>query len=168
MSPLVIKPKTTQDNEFVRTLLSAQFVTTSIVRKGEIHDVFNDNGYIAYYNGQQAGLLTYLLHKDTVEVTSLISLIPAQGIGTALIEEVKKVAINEAKKNIWLITTNDNVSGIEFYKKRGFYVKNVYKNAVEQSRKIKPEIPLTGLENLPITDEIELELAIEHPYYKVQ
>jgi len=32
-------------------------------------------------------------------------------------------------------------------------------NALEESRKLKPEIPMTGIDNIPLHDEIELELA---------
>ena len=34
-------------------------------------------------------------------------------------------------------------------------------NALEESRKLKPEIPMTGIDNIPLLDEIELELAPE-------
>ena len=37
----------------------------------------------------------------------------------------------------------------------------VHRNAIEESRKLKPEIPLTGIDGLPIRDEIELELLLK-------
>ncbi len=33
-------------------------------------------------------------------------------------------------------------------------------NGLEESRKLKPEIPMTGIDNIPLHDEIELELAL--------
>jgi hypothetical protein len=33
----------------------------------------------------------------------------------------------------------------------------IHENALEQSRRLKPEIPLTGLEGRPIRDELEFE-----------
>jgi hypothetical protein len=35
----------------------------------------------------------------------------------------------------------------------------VHPNALEQSRQLKPEIPLIGLDGIPLRDEIELELV---------
>jgi hypothetical protein len=60
-----------------------------------------------------------------------------------------------------LITTNDNTKALRFWQKRGFRLAAVHRNAVEKSRKIKPEIPLTGNDGIPIKDEIELEMALE-------
>ena len=34
----------------------------------------------------------------------------------------------------------------------------LYRNAVDESRKIKPQIPLTGADGIPIRHEIELEM----------
>ena len=33
-------------------------------------------------------------------------------------------------------------------------------NALDESRKIKPEIPLTGMDGIPMKHEIELELIL--------
>jgi hypothetical protein len=61
---------------------------------------------------------------------------------------------------LWLITTNDNLHALRFYQKRGFMLVAVHRNAVEQSRKLKPEIPLYGKDGIPIRDEIELEMLL--------
>jgi hypothetical protein len=37
----------------------------------------------------------------------------------------------------------------------------VHRNALEKSRKLKPEIPLIGNDGIPIRDEIELELSLQ-------
>lgn len=88
---------------------------------------------------------------------SLDSLRESQGIGTALMEAVKKVALEAGCCRIWLITTNDNLHALRFYQKRGFVLVAVHRGAVTASRKIKPEIPLMGADGIPIRDEIELE-----------
>jgi ribosomal protein S18 acetylase RimI-like enzyme len=36
---------------------------------------------------------------------------------------------------------NENIKAIRFYQKRGFHISNIYINAMEGARKIKPEIP---------------------------
>ena len=69
-----------------------------------------------------------------------------------------------AKKNgcrrVWLITTNDNTYAIRFYQKRGFDMAAIHRNAINESRKIKPQIPLTGFDKIPILHEIEFEMML--------
>jgi len=61
---------------------------------------------------------------------------------------------------LWLITTNDNVDALLFYQKRAFVLAKLHRDAVTHARKLKPEIPLHGIESIPICDEIELEMMI--------
>jgi N-acetylglutamate synthase-like GNAT family acetyltransferase len=83
-----------------------------------------------------------------------------QGVGTALIEEVKAEARSQGCTRLWLITTNDNLPALKFYQKRGFQITAVHPDAVTESRKVKPEIPLVGLEGIPLRDEIELSMEL--------
>ncbi len=88
------------------------------------------------------------------------SLLEGRGIGSALVEAVIKVAVNASCKRIWLITTNDNLTALRFWQKRGFSLVAVHRNAIEESRRLKPEIPLKGEHGIPIKDEIELEMCL--------
>jgi hypothetical protein len=64
-------------------------------------------------------------------------------------------------KRLWLITTNDNLHALRFYQRRGLVLVAVHRNAIEQSRKLKPQIPKLGYDNIPVRDEIELELILD-------
>jgi len=46
------------------------------------------------------------------------------------------------------------------YQKRGFQIKAVVPNALELSRKLKPQISLVGRDGIPLRDEIELECPL--------
>ncbi|GAE90166.1 acetyltransferase [Acetivibrio straminisolvens JCM 21531] len=59
-----------------------------------------------------------------------------------------------------MITTNDNTRAIRYYQKRGFNLCNIYLNSVNEARKIKPQIPLHGYDNIPILHEIEFEMLL--------
>lgn len=59
-----------------------------------------------------------------------------------------------------LITTNDNINAIRFYQKRGFDMARLFRNALEASRRLKPEIPLLGENDIPLRHEIEFELLL--------
>jgi len=88
------------------------------------------------------------------------SLVEGKGIGSALVDAVKSIAVASKCKRLWLITTNDNTKALRFWQKRGFRLAAIYPGAVEKSRKLKPEIPLIGDDGIPIRDEIELEMIL--------
>ncbi|NLJ25121.1 MAG: GNAT family N-acetyltransferase, partial [Firmicutes bacterium] len=75
-------------------------------------------------------------------------------------EHVKRVAADKGCKRVWVITTNDNVAAIRFYQLRGFSLVALYRNALEEARKLKPEIPLIGIDGIPVRDEVELEILL--------
>jgi hypothetical protein len=50
-----------------------------------------------------------------------------------------------------LVTSNDNLDAIRFYQRRG---------AIDDARKLKPQIPKLGHFAIPLHDEIELELPL--------
>jgi len=58
-------------------------------------------------------------------------------------------------------TTNDNLTALRFYQQCGFVLAAIHRNALEQSRKLKPEIPLVGNDGIPLRDEIELEMMLD-------
>lgn len=59
-----------------------------------------------------------------------------------------------------MVTTNDNTSALRFYQKMGFCLHKLRVGIVEESRKTKSQISLIGNINIPIRDEIELEMIL--------
>ena len=117
-------------------------------------------GFVAESDADAVGVITYILRGDECEILSLDSLAEGQGIGSALVESVRKVAFDNGVRRLWLITTNDNLNALRFYQKRGFELVKIHRRAVDESRKLKPSIPLIGGFGIPIRDEIELELSL--------
>lgn len=117
-------------------------------------------GFIAWEDGSRLGLVTYNVDGNECEITSLNTMRESIGIGSALLNAVKVAAIAAHCQRLWLITTNDNLRALRFYQKRGWRLVAVYPNALEQSRRLKPEIPLMGLDGIPLRDEIELECPL--------
>ena len=95
------------------------------------------------------------------EIVTLDSEREGQGLGTKLIDAVIEEARNHNCKRVFLITTNDNLKALGFYQKRGFELVRINRGAVNESRKIKPGIPLIGMNNIPLRDEIELEIVLK-------
>ena len=155
-----IRPLNEDDHTWVSHLLEEQWGSVTQVTRGRAYRADELPGFAAIQDDKPAGLITYNIDGGQCEITSLNSLVEGMGIGTGLINAVRKVANSSRCKRIWLITTNDNTPALRFYQKRGFLLAAVYPNALEESRKLKPEIPLVGMDGIPIRDEIELEMPL--------
>ncbi len=155
-----IRPVNKDDHIWVARLLEEQWGSVRQVVRDREYRADELPGFIAVQEDKPVGLITYQIEGEQCEITTLNSLVEGVGIGSALIDAVKDVAANAKCKRLWVITTNDNTAALRFYQKRGFLLVAVYPNAVEQSRKLKPEIPLVGADGIPIRDEIELELPL--------
>ena len=94
------------------------------------------------------------------EITVLQSLLENHGIGSELINAVKNAAIQKGCKNLWLITTNDNLHAMRFYQKFGCDLVAVHFNAVDSARKLKPSVPLFGDDGIPVKHEFEFSLRL--------
>ena len=133
-----------------------------VVAHGVVYCPHDLPGFVAVQGAERVGLLTYHIAGKACEIVTLDSFRENQGGGTALIEAAKQVARQAGCRRLWLITTNDNTHALRFYQKRGFALVAVHRNAVAEARKIKPEIPLIGNDGIPIRDEIELEMELNH------
>ena len=131
-----------------------------MVVHGECIDLGCAEGLIAIDEGQIIGLVTYRIQGREMEILSLDSVREGMGIGTLLLSEAIGVAKHEGCTKIVLTTTNDNTVALAFYQKRGFDIVRIRRNALDIARQIKPEIPLTGENGIPLRHEIDLEMAV--------
>jgi len=95
-----------------------------------------------------------------MEVVTLHARPQRIGAGSVLLEGAKTVGKQAGCRRLWLITTNDNQPAIDFYSKCGMRLVAIHKEAVTESRRIKPEIPLVGIGGVRITDELEFEIIL--------
>lgn len=155
-----VSPINKDDHGWVSDALKARWGSTRIVSRGAIHNADKLPGLMATVEGKPVGLVTYELFNNECEVISLDSFVEGIGIGSALIKGVKDISASAGCRRLWLITTNDNTKALRFYQRRGFSIAAVYRNVVERSRELKPEIPLIGINGIPVRDEIELEMLL--------
>jgi len=106
------------------------------------------------------GLLTYRIADRQCEIVSLDSLVERRGVGTALLVAMQRAARDAGCRRLWLVTTNDNLAALRFYQRRGFLLVALHRNALDLSRRLKPEIPPVGRGGIPLRDELELELPL--------
>jgi GNAT superfamily N-acetyltransferase len=159
MSDFQIRALNIEDKNWIAKLITERWAAEFIIVHGKIYYPHDLPGFVALKNAEKAGLITYCIVEKDCEIVSLDSLEQSVGIGTALIEAVINIARKSGCKRVWLTTTNDNLSALRFYQKRGFVLVTIHRNAVKTARHYKP-IPLTGADGIPIRDEIELELMI--------
>lgn len=161
MPEFSLRPLTAHDRNWVLQFIAEHWGSNIIVSRGAIYIADTLPGFVALMQRECVGLLTYHIQGNECEIISIDSTKPAHGIGTALIEAAKNAARQAGCRRLWLITTNDNIDALRFYQRRGFTLVAVHRNAIEQSRKLKPQIPLLGEHDIPIRDEIELEFLLE-------
>ncbi len=160
--PLEVRPLTAQDSEWVRQDIVQHWGDTIVIAHGKVYHPEALPGFVAILKGDRVGLLTYSLEDENCEIVTINSAKQGMGIGTLLIQAVARVAREAGCKRLWLITTNDNLDALRFYQKRGFTLVAVHRGAVDAARQMKPGIPLMGEDQIPLHDEIELEMMLEH------
>lgn len=160
-----IRPLEVRDRNWVAHFLDRHWYSTKIVSRGVAYYAHLLPGFVAEFtnapnDAQPAGLITYHIEGRSCQIITLNSLHPNMGIGTKLLEAVKQVAVQQGCKRLWLVTTNDNLEALRFYQKWGMHLVAVYPNALVESRKLKPQIPIIGKDDIPLRDEIELEMNL--------
>lgn len=162
MPDITIQPLNIADREWVSQFMLEHWGSNKVVSRGVVYYPQNLPGFVALYESEKVGLVTYNITGVSCEIVTINSIRPFSGIGTALIEAVRDIAIKFGCKRLWLITTNDNMNALRFYQRRGFVLVTIHRNALELSRKLKPEISLIGDHGIPLRDEIELEMKLDN------
>ena len=161
MASFNIRPLERRDREWVAHFLDENWGSTQIVtRKKAVYGHLLPGLIAESIEGDTAtptGILIYNPEGGTWEIVVLDSLIRGQGVGTHLVEMFIAYARENHARRIWLVTTNDNLDALRFWQKRGFELAALHRDAIQETRRLKPQIPLIGAHGIPIRDEIELE-----------
>jgi GNAT superfamily N-acetyltransferase len=151
---LQIRDLTNADRAWANQSLLGQFGSLVVVTRGRMHHADELPGLIGLHDGAPAGLLLYHLAGEACEVVTLHAAVQGVGIGSALLAAACDKARAAGCRRLWLITTDDNTPAIRFYGRRGMRLVAVHHGAIAESRKLKPEIPLLGVDDRPIEDEV--------------
>ena len=157
---IFVRRLTVDDLPRLRQVWKENWGDEFVVAHGVIYYPDTLEGFIALDGDEWIGEITYTFSEKECEIVSLDSAREGMGVGTMLIQKVVEKAREQDCRRIFLITTNDNLNALGFYQKRGFELMAVHRGAVNESRKIKPGIPLIGANNIPLRDEIELEMIL--------
>jgi ribosomal protein S18 acetylase RimI-like enzyme len=152
-----VRPLIDDDRSWLTGFMTERWGTPVAAGGGRLHRLDDLPGFAAVSaDGTVAGVVTYLIEADACEVVSIDSVIQGEGVGTALLEAACEAAAAAGCRSVRLITTNDNLDALRFYQRRGFALTELRPNAVNESRRLKPQIPLVGAHGIPIRDELVL------------
>jgi len=155
-----VRPATVADRDWIASFLEANH-SRRVARDGDLVTPTDHPMLVAVADDGLAGLLTYIVDGDACEILTLHAANQWQGAGTALVDEIRRVALDAGCRRLWVVTTNDNVDALRFYQRRGFRLATLRAGAVDESRRtLKPEISTVGEYGIPLRDEIELELSL--------
>ncbi|ODA16111.1 GNAT family N-acetyltransferase [Geobacillus thermoleovorans] len=152
-----IVPTKQLDRTIVNQFFNDHWGSPQMVVSTGIYTCSELDGFAAVENGSRiVGLITFVIRGNECEIISLDSIMENRGIGSALLHEAEAWARQQRCTAVQLITTNDNLHALRFYQKRGYQIVNVFPNAVDKARQIKPNIPKTSPDGIPIRDELLL------------
>jgi ribosomal protein S18 acetylase RimI-like enzyme len=151
---------TAADIPRLRQFWEKQWSGDFVLAHGTTFHPENVSGFIALDDNEWIGLITYTFLETDCEIVSVDSLRENMGIGASLVEKVVEEARANQCRRVHLTTTNNNLRALGFYQKRGFKLLALRPGVMEETRKLKPGIPLTGENGIPIQDEIDLEMIL--------
>lgn len=155
-----VKPLSAADKAWVLERTELLFSGAFLVSRDIVHDPTQLPGFIAVQDGERVGLGTYHIDGCHCEIVSLDALCQYLGIGSELLLAIEAAARAEGCTRLWCITTNDNLDSLRFFQRRGFVINDFRLDSMQKIRLLKPGIPQTGCNGIPIRDEIEMEKAI--------
>jgi ribosomal protein S18 acetylase RimI-like enzyme len=148
------------DRPWAAEVLARSWGSTRVVSRGRVHDALELPGLVAGLDEERAGLLTWSVEGDQCEVVTIDSLVERRGVGRALLAAAAAEATAMGCRRLWLITTNDNLPALRFYQRLGWDLVALHRGAVDEARRLKPEIPRVGLDGVALRHELELELPL--------
>jgi GNAT superfamily N-acetyltransferase len=150
---MVVRDRSDADIPWMRALLRARWGGTTMYIHRDAIDVMALPALVA---GEREGLATYRVMGEEAELVSLDAVQPGQGVGTRLLAALMERLRQQGLRRLWVTTTNDNLAALAFYQKRGFSLQRLRAGAIDETRRLKPVIPLIAENGIPIRDEIDL------------
>jgi GNAT superfamily N-acetyltransferase/catechol 2,3-dioxygenase-like lactoylglutathione lyase family enzyme len=153
--------RSSSDAAWIAGVLQDSWGATAVVSRGRRHEADQLPALVAEAEGERVGLATYRIDDGVCELVTIDALTPLRGVGSALLAAAKQVASARGCRQLWLVTTNDNLDALRFYQRRGFRVVAVHPGAVDRARDEKPGIPAVGSFAIPVHDELELAVDLQ-------
>ncbi|MBM3287342.1 MAG: GNAT family N-acetyltransferase, partial [Candidatus Eisenbacteria bacterium] len=128
--PIRVRRIAERDREAVKRILFRRWGPPGVVSRGRLHAAHEHAGFLAEEGARIVGLVTYETRRGRCEVVSLDALRRGGGIGTRLLAAVERRARSLDCREVWLITTNDNLRALRFYQRRGYEIRAVHSGSL--------------------------------------
>jgi ribosomal protein S18 acetylase RimI-like enzyme len=155
-----VRPLREEERDWLAGRLRESWGAPDVVSRGRLRDASQLDALVCEENGERLGACTLELRDGDCELVTIDAFAAGRGAGTALLEAAVERARAEGCGRLWLITTNDNTGALRFYQRRGLRLVALHPGAVDDARRLKPQISETGHDGIPIRDELELELRL--------
>ncbi len=160
MNDISLRLTTHNDTAQIKELMNKYWGGEPLVIRAQNYYPSKLEGIFALNKDEIIGFLFFDVQDEYCEIVVFEVLKKFQGVGTRMLEKLKDITKNKDCNRIFLMTNNDNLDALRFYQRRGFQICAIHIDSVKESRKLKPGIPMTGEYNIPLRDEIDLELKL--------
>lgn len=158
---VVLRPTRPVDRDWIAAALRSEWGSPAVVSRGRLtRDASTLPGLVAEHDGRPAGYALLRLEERQGEVVVLHSLVRGAGLGAALLDGARAEAARAGLARLWLVTTNDNVEAIRFYQRCGWEWIEFRRDALTESRRLKPEIPEIGAHGIRLRHELVFEIWV--------
>jgi len=151
------------DRPWVAGVCRRHFGGETVVACGRVHHPARLPGLVAWEAGRRAGALSFREEPGGAEVVLVVGEPPGRGAGSALLDGLCALGAERGWARLRLLVTNDNTSALRFYQRRGWDLVALHRGAVEEDRRLKPEIPGPGADGIPIRHLLELQHVLAPP-----
>jgi ribosomal protein S18 acetylase RimI-like enzyme len=157
-APLEIKLM--ENRKQLEELLRLRWSESNILIRGQFVRPHEVVAFGAFCNGRLHGLVTMQPDGKVLYLVALNSFSQMRGVGISLLQAAIDFGRQQGMAFLRAIVSNDNLVGMRFYQKRGFRIVAFHRGIIDAMRNVKPSIPTTGLDGIPMRDELELEYEL--------
>ncbi len=156
--PYEIRPMS--DRKQLEELLRLRWPDATLIICGEFIRPEEVEG-LGYYAGDRLhGIATWRSSGRTMHIVAVNAFTEVRGVGLALVNAMIAHGREHGMALLRASISNDNIVAFRFYQKRGFRITAFHRGIIDAMRHIKPSIPATGLDGIPMRDEFELEFEL--------
>jgi len=158
---ITVRPTTQDTRHWVRSVVGEYFNSLLQLRPGRVwEDVSLLPGFVAEDEDKPRGFALYEVRGDECELVVIRSVVERVGAGTALVTALREEAVRQGCQRLQVFTVNDNINAIRFYQRRGFDLIALHREAMEEVRRIKPDVPILGDDGIPMRHMLEFEIRL--------
>lgn len=158
MPAFQIRPMT--DRHALEEMLRLRWSDGTLFVRGRLLSPQDVEAFGAYLDDRLHGVVTWRVEDGTLYMLTLNNITDRRGVAVALLDTMVQMGRKKGFPFMRALLTNDNVAGLRFYQRRGFRIVAVHPGVIDMMRHLKPSIPAMGAHNIPLRDEIELEIVL--------